>query len=132
MPGIVQIAFGLFLIVHGLIHVSWIAPRPKDAEDYPFDLSRSPINERMGKPIEPETLALLGRTAATVAVVAFTLAGLGVLGVPVLSGIWRVCAIVGAFTSLDVTTMFWHRWFVAAPILDVLIMIAAFAGWPVA
>jgi len=32
---------GLFLIAHGLIHAAYLVPRPPDAAQWPFDLSRT-------------------------------------------------------------------------------------------
>lgn len=121
-----SIVFGVFLIAHGLVHVAFLAPNPPGAEDYPFDMSRSWASDMI--PIE--TLAVVGRTAAIIATLSFVAAGLGLVGMPPFAGLWRVAAILGVVTSIDVMTAFWSRWFVLGVVIDVAILLAAVAGWP--
>ena len=122
---LLTIAFGLFLIAHGLVHVLWLVPRPDDPK-WPFDVSRS----RMLIKTSPTTLRLVGTVLVSLAMAEFVLAGLGVLGVPALSGVWRVVAIVGAADSLAVIALFWNRQFVFGAALNVAIVLAAVLGWP--
>ncbi|MBE0476029.1 MAG: hypothetical protein IBX62_02900 [Coriobacteriia bacterium] len=117
--------FGAFVILHGLIHLAWVTPGPDDPA-YPFDLTRSPLLPRS----EPSVLVAAGRTLVAVTVLAFTAAGLGLLGVPGAAAAWRVAAAAGALGSLALTALFWHRWFVAVPVLDAGILAAALSGWP--
>jgi hypothetical protein len=118
--------FGLFLVIHGLIHLSWVAPKPDDPS-YPFRLT----GPAMFRKANPRALAGVGAALVVVSTVAFVIAGVGVWGVPGFEAIWRGAAIVGSTLSLLVVATFWHRWFMAGPVLDVAIIVAAFAGWPV-
>ena len=122
----VRSLFGLVLVVHGLIHLTWVAPKPDDPT-YPFRLSHPTVFKRA----DPKLVAGIGAFLVLVSTTAFLIAGFGVWGVPGLTEVWRVAAIVGSAISLVVVGMFWHRWFLAGPILDIAIIIAAVVGWPV-
>jgi len=122
---LLTIVFGLFLIVHGLIHALWLVPKPADPK-WPFDLSRSP----MLRAASPATLRPIGTVLVYLAIVEFAFAGLGVLGVPELVGVWRIVAVVGAIDSLAAIALFWNRQFVVGALLDVAIIAAAVLGWP--
>jgi hypothetical protein len=117
--------FGLLLVVHGLVHLTWIAPKPDDPE-YPFRLTHSPVF----KGANSKVLSGIGAVLVVVSTLAFLIAGLGVWGVPGFSDVWRVAAIVGAAFSILVVAVFWHRWFLAGPLLDVAIIVAAIIGGP--
>ncbi len=121
-----QALFGLLLVVHGLIHLTWIAPKPDDPT-YPFRLSSPTIFKRADKAL----VAGIGAALVLVSTTAFLVAALGVWGVPVADAIWRPAAIIGSALSLLVVVTFWHRWFLGGPVLDVAIIIAAIVGWPV-
>jgi hypothetical protein len=119
--------FGLFLVVHGLIHLSWIAPKPDDPS-YPFRLSDPAVFKRA----DPRTIAGIGAVLVVVSTLAFVVAGLGVWDVAGLQSVWRAAAVLGAVLSLVVVATFWHRWFLAGPLLDLAIIAAAVVGWPIA
>jgi hypothetical protein len=122
----VTLLFGLFLIAHGLIHLLWVVPIPDDPA-FPFTLARSPwFKTREGDP----GLRAVGIALVALAVAEFALAGLGVMGVPLLVQGWRILAIVGALDSLLVTGLFWNRQLWPGPILDIAIIVAAVLGWP--
>ncbi|TDB37912.1 MAG: hypothetical protein D9V44_07640 [Actinobacteria bacterium] len=119
------IAFGVFLLMHGVIHLGWITPKPADL-NYPFVTSGSKL-----LPFIPEkVLGPLAAVLVVLIVVSFTLAALGMFGVPVLAQIWRLPATVGAVLSLIMCVVFWHPWFIMGPLLDVAILAAVVMGWP--
>ncbi|PKQ19735.1 MAG: hypothetical protein CVT66_08495 [Actinobacteria bacterium HGW-Actinobacteria-6] len=118
-------AFGVFLFLHGLIHVGWVAPKPADPS-YPFVTSSSQL-----MPLIPEkVLGPLAVVLVTLIVVSFTLSALGMFGVPVLSQIWRLPATIGAVLSLVMCLVFWHPWLAVGPVLDAAILAAVVTGWP--
>lgn len=119
--------FGLMLVVHGLIHLTWVAPKPDDP-GYPFRLTDSALFKR----VDARTLAGIGAALVLASTAAFVIAGIGVWGVPGFEQVWRVAAIVGSTISLVVVATFWHRWFLMGPLLDIGIIVAAVVGWPVA
>jgi hypothetical protein len=67
---------------------------------------------------------------AVAALLAFAMAGLGVLGVTGLAGAWKIAAVVGAIASFVLVTVFWDKYFVMGPILNVGILVAVYVGWP--
>jgi hypothetical protein len=118
-------AFGVFLVLHALVHVAWLAPKPNDPS-YPFRIDSSPL-----LPGASESLVRgLGQGLAVAALLAFVLAGLGVLGVPGLAAAWKIAAVVGAVASLALVAVFWDKYFVAGPILNTGILVAVYMGWP--
>jgi hypothetical protein len=120
--------FGLFLVAHGLIHASYFSPRPADAKGWPFDLSHSWLLF-----IPESALRPLGLALAVVATAGFVLAGLGVLGVPLLHEPWRALAVVGAGASVLLLVLFWHPWLVLGVLLSLGILMALLlARWPAA
>ena len=61
----------------------------------------------------------------------FVVAGLGVLGVPILRDAWRVLAVISASPSLLLLVVFWHPWLIVGVLLDVRILLALIVShWP--
>ena len=57
-------------------------------------------------------------------------AGLGLLGVPLLSGLWQPMAAASALTSLVMLGLYWHPWLVVSALLDVAVLAAlVWPGW---
>ena len=122
-----RLLLGVFLIAHGLIHASYVSPRPADAATWPFDLTRSWLLGFAGAPV----LRPLGLLLAAAATAAFVLAGLGVLGVPGLHGLWRSLAVTGAAASLLLLGLYWHPWLGLGVLLSLALLIAVGAlHWP--
>ena len=121
---VARFALGVFFIVHGLIHILWIIPSPDD-EKWPFSITQSSVLKRAPEGL----LKAVGWVGALVAIVTFTLAGLGVLGVPGLDAAWQLFAVAGALTSLLLLAFFWHRTFVVGLAIDVGVLLAIYAGW---
>jgi hypothetical protein len=117
-----RIVFGALLLVHGLIHLAWFAPKPPD-DAFPF---------RWDSPLLPEVPEQTMRKYLTpviaVMVVTLALAALGVWGVPALAGLWTVAAITGAILSFVVMALLWHPWFVTGPVVNLLIIAIAGLG----
>ncbi len=123
---LLPLLFGVFLIVHGLIHLWWLAPLPDDPKN-PFTF-KSPFVKSADALSDP--LRTVGRVLVVTAAVALTLAGLDVLGVPLLAPAWRILAVLGALDSLAIIVLFWNRQFFVGVLLDVGIIALAFMGWP--
>jgi hypothetical protein len=120
-----RVAFGVFLVLHALVHSVWLVPPPDDPK-YPFTLDSS----RVLSGATAGTLRAIGLTLVVTALVAFLLAGLGVLGVAGLSSVWRIAAGAGAMASLALVIVFWNSYFVAGPLLNAGVLVAAFTDWP--
>lgn len=119
----------LFLIAHGLIHASYVTPAPPDANGWPFTLARSWL---LGG-LDGGALKVIGVALAVVAAASFAAAGLGLVGVPLLSGAWQVLATVGAAASLLLLVLFWHAWLVLGIVISAAVLYTIFvARWPAA
>jgi hypothetical protein len=69
-------------------------------------------------------LRSVGTALWIVATGGFVVAGLGVLGVPLLEEWWRFAATASAIVSFLLIGLFWHRWFIVGLLLDVVILVA--------
>lgn len=107
---------GLFLIAHGLIHASYLTPKPDDPK-YPFDFTKSWFANIVGDASKP-----LGITLALLVVVCFGLAGLGVLGVPGLESNWELLTTAGAILSTLLLVLFWHPWLALGLVINAVLL----------
>ena len=62
----------------------------------------------------------------------FVLAGLGLVGVPVLSTVWQPLAIAGSLFSLALLVFYWHPWLVVGAALNAAFLVAIWQQWPAA
>lgn len=122
-----KITFGLFLIAHALIHSSWLTPPPAQkpgAPAWPFDLTSSWL---LGTGLSVDAIKMIGIILAVVATVGFIASGLGWLGVPFLKGSWTIITIIASIASLLLIAIFWNKWFVMGPLIDLAILYLIFA-----
>ena len=102
---------GLFLIVHGLVHLAvWVAPAPPDA---PFDVRHSWL---LG---DARTIS---RVAAVIACGVLVLSGILVLAG---AGAGSAVAAIGAALSLALVLITFHLWFIAAVAINIAIIVVA-------
>jgi hypothetical protein len=129
----VKILFALFLIAHGLVHAGLAAaPIPNDPESKPGAFftatSRSWLLPQLG--LNATAVQWIGIILVALSTLGFVLAGLGVLGVPGLTLVWRTVAVVSSCLSLLLLILFWHPWIVVGVLIDVGILIALlWAKW---
>lgn len=107
---------GLFLIAHGLIHASYLTPKPDDPK-YPFSFTESWFAHIAGDASKP-----IGMILALIVVMSFALAGLGVLGVPGLEASWKIFTTVGAISSLLLLALYWHTWLVLGLVINAVLL----------
>ncbi len=130
----VKILFALFLIAHGLVHAILAAtPIPNDPEPKPGTFftatSRSWLLPQLG--LSASAIQWIGIVLVVLATLGFVLAGLGVLGVPGLSTIWRMMTVISSCLSLLLLILFWHPWLVVGVLIDIGLLIALlWAKWP--
>jgi hypothetical protein len=106
---LMDLAAGLFLIAHGLVHLGiWLPPTSTDA---PFDSHHSWL------------LGEIGTASRVLAVAAATL--LVVAGAMVIGGGGGALAAAGAGLSLVLVLITFHPWFIAAVGIDIAILIVA-------
>lgn len=128
MPATLLLA--LFLVAHGAIHLSFLAPRPPvtaDGPPWPFVLDRSWVLSPRG--VRPELTRILGLALAAVTFAAFVLAAAEVLGlVPV--SLWVPAIALGTGTSIALLALFFHPWLVLGVVIDAALLGAVFiAEW---
>ena len=129
-----KIGLAVFLIAHGLVHsILAIAPKPNDSEAKPGTfftaVDRSWLLPQLG--LNGSAVRWVGIILVALSTLGFVLAGLGVLGVPGLSVIWRTVAVVSACVSLLLLFLFWHPWLVVGVLIDVGILIGLlWLDWP--
>jgi hypothetical protein len=122
-------AFGIFLILHALIHAGYFAPAIPAKPDAPsrppeFSFDHSWLISYLG--LHGSAVKIIGMTCVTIALIGFILAGLGVMGVPLLADYWWPVAIISAFASLIVLIASWDKWFIAAVAINIAIAVYAF------
>jgi hypothetical protein len=132
----VRILFSVFLIAHGLIHMSLATvPTPKPGEMHtPFYPSwwRADTDStwpilRMG--LNAQAARTLGWLLWLLVTVVYALAGLGLLGVPGLNTIWQPLTVGASVASLALLILYWHSWLVFGVALDIFLLAGVYAGW---
>lgn len=136
-PSTLRILIALFLITHGLVHVSLTyVPLPAPGKPRtPFFPSwwRTAVDPQwpvMRLGIDPSSARRIGWGLWIVQLICFVLAGLGLLGVPELSILWRGFALYGAASSLIFLGLYWHPWLVIGIIIDLVILAGYILSWP--
>jgi len=134
-----RIAIALFLIAHGFIHFSLTTvpvPAP-DALRTPFwpGWWRNAIDplwlaSRVG--LSDNMVRILGSMLWVTVLAGFTLAGLGLMGVPGLNSLWQSAAIFGTIASLLLLVFYWHPWLVMGVLINLVVLASIWGRWPVA
>jgi hypothetical protein len=111
----------LFIIAHGLIHLSYLTPAPQEADGWPFHIKHSWLLSPLGfdSITRPVGLFLSILTA-----LAFVLSGLGLLGIPGLNGLWQTSLLVGAAASVVLLVLFWDRKLILGLVIDAVLVVA--------
>lgn len=134
-----RILIAVFLIAHGLVHFSLTTvpvPAP-GALRTPFWPSwwREAVDptwlaSRTGLP--NGVVRAFGSLLWAAVVLGLTLAGLGLMGIPVLNSTWQTTAVLGAVASLILLALYWHPWLVIGLMIDIAVLISLWQQWPVA
>jgi hypothetical protein len=118
MPAAVVAAF---LVGHGLIHGSYLAPRPPakaGGPAWPFELGRSWLLTRLGMPAR--WLRTLGTTLVVATIAGFAAAALAALGLA--PGLWTPGVVLGAVASLVTLGVYFHPWLVLGIAIDIALL----------
>jgi hypothetical protein len=117
-----RVLFGVALLVHGAIHLLWLAPKPADPK-YPF---------RWHSPwLQDDTvMKLQGALTAMIMLVflGYAVAAIG-LWTPGLSTVWGAAAVLASVLSVALTAVLWNPQFVFNPIIDAAIVAVVLLGW---
>lgn len=126
---------GVFLIAHGVVHaILAAAPIPKDPNSKPGEFfattRRSWLLRGLGIP--DEVTRWMGISLVVAATITFILAGIGVLGVPVLHGLWQTLVVIAAGISMMLLVLFWHSWLFVGFLINALILTSlVFLNWTI-
>jgi hypothetical protein len=119
----------LFLAAHGLVHASFISPRPPDrpgAPQWPFDVGRSWLLTPLGLRV-PVTRGI-GIVLLVVVVGGYLAAALATLGV--LPALFVPGVVAGSVASIVMLALFFHPWLVAGFAIDAVLLWAVMInGW---
>jgi hypothetical protein len=134
-----RLLIALFLIFHGLVHYSLTnVPLPEPGKVHtPFWPSwwRDAVDpawlvSKVGLP--SGVVRTLGWLLWAAVVVVFALAGLGMIGIPVLNSAWQMMAVSGAVISLVLLALYWHPWLVMGVAINLAVLVSVWQQWPIA
>jgi hypothetical protein len=125
-----RLLFAAFVLAHGVIHASFLAPRPPataGGPTWPFELARSWVLTPLG--IQPETTRLLGMALVAATIATFALAALAAAGfIP--GELWGPASAAGAVASVALLVLFFQPWLVLGVVIDLgLLWAVLIAGW---
>ncbi|OJX40558.1 MAG: hypothetical protein BGO78_06125 [Chloroflexi bacterium 44-23] len=136
-PNITRVLIAVFLIAHAFIHVSLTyVPLPKPGELH------TPFWPSWGRPDIDSTWPVarvlhshnlirgIGIVLWLVSALAFALAGLALLHVPGIEQYLRIAIITGASSSLLMLIFFWHPWYIAAVLINAVLLSAIVFQFP--
>jgi hypothetical protein len=129
-----KIALGIFLMAHGAVHaILAVAPNPGEEEARPgaffTAVDRSWLLPQLG--LDAGVIRWIGIILVALSALGFILAGLGVLGVPGLSAVWRSVAIGSSCLSLLLLILFWYPWLIVGVAIDIAVLLMLiWAKWP--
>lgn len=122
-----KVVLGLFLGLHGLIHLGYVSPAPTDP-NYPFRLNQSWLITSLGMNVQ--AVRSLGILLSIITVICFALSGLATVGIIVPQGWWLPLTILASATSLALLVLFWHSWLIVGVLIDVALLAALlWLGW---
>jgi hypothetical protein len=119
---LLKLILAAFLFAHGMIHMSYLMPRPPataSGPSWPFALDRSWVLSPLG--VASGAMRVMGLALALVTVAAFTVAAASVLGV-VPQPLWTAAVAVGAASSLGLLVVFFHPWLVVGLLIDLALL----------
>lgn len=122
-----NIVLVVFLVAHGLIHLSYVAPAPA-APNYPFNLSKSWLVTAIG--LDEPSVRLLGIGLTTLTVIGFVLCGFAGAGI-IIPQYWASSLLLASsIVSLLLLFLFWHSWLVLGVTVDITLLVALLRfGW---
>lgn len=135
----VRLLIAFIIIAHGLVHYSLTTvPLPEPGAIHtPFWPSwrRDAVDpawlaSRIGLPIH--LVRTFGWLLWIAVLIGFTLAGLGMMGIPGLHAIWQNLAVFGAITSLVLLAFYWHPWLVLGVAINLAVLVSIWQQWPLA
>ena len=130
-----KLLFGVFLIAHALIHVSYLTPPPPrtaGGPEWPFELTRSWLVT--GFAVDPGVARSAGAMLVIVTAILLVAAGLSTLGIGIPVSWWPNLVVAGAVASALTLALYFHPWLALGLVIDAALLYAVLvAQWtPVA
>jgi hypothetical protein len=124
-----SIIVALLLIAHGLVHLSYISPRPPDkpgAPQWPFELARSWVLTPLG--LGAGLTRAVGVVLLVIVVSGYAAAAVATLGI--LPGLFVPGIVAGSVASLGMLGLFFHPWLMLGLVIDAVLLWAVLLnGW---
>lgn len=111
-----------FLLAHGLIHGSFLAPHPPvtaGGPAWPFELGKSWLLQPLG--LDSEATRMVGMALIALTIGAFALAALAAIGI-LPGGLWPPSVTIGAVASIAVLALYFSPWFVVGVGIDLVLL----------
>jgi len=111
-----------FLLAHGAIHGSFMAPRPPvtaGGPTWPFELGKSWLLGPLG--LDTEATRMVGTALIALTIGAFALATLTAIGI-LPAGLWPAPVTIGAVASIAVLGLYFSPWFVVGLAIDLVLL----------
>jgi len=119
-----------FLLAHGAVHGSFLAPRPPvtaGGPTWPFELGRSWLLGPLG--LDAEATRLVGLVLIVLTIGAFAIAALAAAGFAP-AAVWPATVTLGAITSIALLGIYFSPWFVVGVAIDLALLWAVLSqGW---
>lgn len=112
-----RVILGAFLVAHGLVHLLYVTPGPKDDPAHPFVPGSRWIVRAVG--IAPGTAKAVAGAMAVLSAVLFAVAGIAALAD---ASMWQPTAVVASVCSLVLMLLFFHPWLLIGIAIDVAII----------
>ena len=122
-----KLLFPIFLLIHGLIHSSFLTKAPPAKEGspvWPFDITTSWLLTPMG--MSTDTVKLIGTVLALIATFGFVLSAAGWIGISFLQPYWVAITVISCIASILLLAIFWNNWFVMGPLIDIALLFAIY------
>jgi hypothetical protein len=119
-----------FLVVHALIHLSYLTPAPPrtaGGPEWPFELTRSWLVT--GLQLDPHLVRTVGTVLVAGTAALLVAAGLATGGWLIPAG-WREGLVLsGAGLSILTLALFFHPWLILGFAIDAALLLAVLVGW---
>src|SRR5687768_12708706 len=118
----ISLLVAAFLVAHGLIHASFLSPRPPAtaaAPEWPFELGHSWALSPLG--LDGAATRAVGIVLLAFVLGGFAVAALSAVGVAPAS-LFPGAISVGAVASIVMLALFFHRWLVLGFAIDAVLL----------
>jgi hypothetical protein len=117
-----ELGFAGFLLAHGGIHASFLAPRPPAKEGgpaWPFEVTHSWLLTPLG--LSARVLRSLAIALVALTLCGYALAALGILGF-LSSDLTAIAVTVASLSSILLLFLFFHPWLIVGVAIDLALI----------